>query len=209
MQRVVITATTTQCLTRPRPHAPTACPRRHRQQADGPLPHGGRGRLRTPVPSPEDLPRIFPPCAPASWPAPSARSRVMKRCVNDMHMSEVAIAYGMTETSLVSCQTRADDLDRRTATIARSTPTWRSRSLIPLPARRWSAARQASSALVATPSCSATGRTRRRPQRPSTATDGCKPATWPRCARTATATSSADQGHGHPRRRECLPKEIE
>ncbi len=48
---------------------------------------------------------------------------VMKRCVNDMHMPEVAIAYGMTETSPVSCQTRADDdLDRRTASIGRVHP---------------------------------------------------------------------------------------
>jgi fatty-acyl-CoA synthase len=48
---------------------------------------------------------------------------VMKRCVNEMHMSEVSIAYGMTETSPVSCQTRRDDdLDRRTATIGRAAP---------------------------------------------------------------------------------------
>lgn len=48
---------------------------------------------------------------------------VMKRCVNDMHMGEVSIAYGMTETSPVSCQTRVDDdLDRRTATIGRAAP---------------------------------------------------------------------------------------
>ncbi len=48
---------------------------------------------------------------------------VMKRCVNDMHMAEVSIAYGMTETSPVSCQTRSDDdLDRRTATIGRAAP---------------------------------------------------------------------------------------
>jgi fatty-acyl-CoA synthase len=48
---------------------------------------------------------------------------VMKRCVNEMHMTEVAIAYGMTETSPVSCQTRVDDdLDRRTATIGRAAP---------------------------------------------------------------------------------------
>src|SRR5260221_1670506 len=33
----------------------------------------------------------------------------MKRVVSEMHMSEVTIAYGMTETSPVSCQTRADD----------------------------------------------------------------------------------------------------
>jgi fatty-acyl-CoA synthase len=48
---------------------------------------------------------------------------VMKRCVNDMHMAEVSIAYGMTETSPVSTQTRSDDdLDRRTSTIGRVHP---------------------------------------------------------------------------------------
>ena len=48
---------------------------------------------------------------------------VMKRCVNDMHMAEVSICYGMTETSPVSTQTRTDDdLDRRTSTIGRVHP---------------------------------------------------------------------------------------
>ena len=48
---------------------------------------------------------------------------VMKRCIDDMNMAEVAIAYGMTETSPVSCQTRADDdLERRTATVGRVHP---------------------------------------------------------------------------------------
>ena len=48
---------------------------------------------------------------------------VMKRCVADMHMAEVAIAYGMTETSPVSTQTRRDDdLDRRTSTVGRAMP---------------------------------------------------------------------------------------
>ena len=48
---------------------------------------------------------------------------VMKRCIDEMGMTEVAIAYGMTETSPVSTQTRAnDDLDRRTATIGRAHP---------------------------------------------------------------------------------------
>ena len=48
---------------------------------------------------------------------------VMKRCIDDMHMAEVSICYGMTETSPVSCQTRSDDdLDRRTATIGRVHP---------------------------------------------------------------------------------------
>ena len=48
---------------------------------------------------------------------------VMKRCINDMNMAELAIAYGMTETSPVSCQTRIDDdLERRTASIGRVHP---------------------------------------------------------------------------------------
>ncbi|KQQ41997.1 AMP-binding protein [Nocardioides sp. Leaf307] len=48
---------------------------------------------------------------------------VMRRCIDDMGMSEVSIAYGMTETSPVSCQTRDDDdLERRTATIGRVHP---------------------------------------------------------------------------------------
>jgi fatty-acyl-CoA synthase len=48
---------------------------------------------------------------------------VMKRCVEEMHMAEVSICYGMTETSPVSTQTRADDdLDRRTSTIGRVHP---------------------------------------------------------------------------------------
>jgi fatty-acyl-CoA synthase len=48
---------------------------------------------------------------------------VMKRCIYEMNMTAVSIAYGMTETSPVSCQTRsADDLERRTATIGRVHP---------------------------------------------------------------------------------------
>ena len=48
---------------------------------------------------------------------------VMKRCVSEMNMTEVAIAYGMTETSPASCQTLIDDdLERRTASIGRAHP---------------------------------------------------------------------------------------
>ncbi len=48
---------------------------------------------------------------------------VMKRCIEEMNMAEVSICYGMTETSPVSTQTRADDdLDRRTTTIGRVHP---------------------------------------------------------------------------------------
>jgi fatty-acyl-CoA synthase len=48
---------------------------------------------------------------------------VMKRVVSEMHMPEVTICYGMTETSPVSTQTRADDdLERRVATVGRPGP---------------------------------------------------------------------------------------
>jgi fatty-acyl-CoA synthase len=48
---------------------------------------------------------------------------VMKRCVNDMNMIGVSIAFGMTETSPVASQTRSDDdLGRRTATVGRAHP---------------------------------------------------------------------------------------
>ena len=48
---------------------------------------------------------------------------VMKRVISEMHMDEVTICYGMTETSPVSTQTRKDDsLDRRTATVGRVHP---------------------------------------------------------------------------------------
>ena len=48
---------------------------------------------------------------------------VMKRVVAEMNMAEVAICYGMTETSPVSTMTRVDDdLARRTETVGRVMP---------------------------------------------------------------------------------------
>jgi fatty-acyl-CoA synthase len=48
---------------------------------------------------------------------------VMKRVVSEMHMAEVTICYGMTETSPVSTQTTADDdMERRGATVGRVHP---------------------------------------------------------------------------------------
>ena len=48
---------------------------------------------------------------------------VMKRVVADMHMSEVTIAYGMTETSPVSCQSTTDTpLEKRVSTVGRVQP---------------------------------------------------------------------------------------
>jgi fatty-acyl-CoA synthase len=56
----------------------------------------------------------------AGSPCPIA---VMQRVVDEMHMPEVTIAYGMTETSPVSFQSMVDDsLQRRVATVGRIQP---------------------------------------------------------------------------------------
>ena len=48
---------------------------------------------------------------------------VMKRCTSKMHMREITIAYGMTETSPVSFQSSTDDpIERRVSTIGRIQP---------------------------------------------------------------------------------------
>ena len=132
---------------------------------------------------------------------------VMKRCVNDMHMAEVSIAYGMTETSPVSTQTRADDdLDRRTATIGRVHPHVEIKIVDP-----------------------ATGETVERGEPGELCTRGYSVMIgyWHDAEKTDEAIDSRrldahrrprrdargrllqhrrpDQGHGHPRRREHLP----
>ena len=56
----------------------------------------------------------------AGSPCPTA---VMRRVVQEMHMPEVTICYGMTETSPVSFQTHPDDaLERRVSTVGRVHP---------------------------------------------------------------------------------------
>jgi fatty-acyl-CoA synthase len=48
---------------------------------------------------------------------------VMRRVIAEMHMTEVTIGYGMTETSPISFQSSTDDpLDRRVATVGRIQP---------------------------------------------------------------------------------------
>jgi len=48
---------------------------------------------------------------------------VMKRVQNEMHMTEVTIAYGMTETSPVSTQSHTDDpLEKRVSTVGSAHP---------------------------------------------------------------------------------------
>ena len=48
---------------------------------------------------------------------------VMKRVVSEMHLEEITIAYGMTETSPVSCQSSTDTpLDKRVSTVGTVQP---------------------------------------------------------------------------------------
>ena len=50
-------------------------------------------------------------------------TEVMKRVVRDMHLEEITIAYGMTETSPVSCQSSFDTpLEKRVSTVGRVQP---------------------------------------------------------------------------------------
>ena len=50
-------------------------------------------------------------------------TEIMRRCVDLMHLSDITIAYGMTETSPVSTQTSVDDpLDRRVSSVGRVHP---------------------------------------------------------------------------------------
>jgi fatty-acyl-CoA synthase len=48
---------------------------------------------------------------------------VMRRCVDEMHLSEITIGYGMTETSPASFQTASEDpLEKRVSTVGRIHP---------------------------------------------------------------------------------------
>ncbi|WP_417234388.1 AMP-binding protein [Arthrobacter sp.] len=58
---------------------------------------------------------------------------VMERVISEMNMGEVAICYGMTETSPVSTMTRTDDsLERRTQTVGRTMPQLESKIVDPV-----------------------------------------------------------------------------
>ncbi|MBS0638237.1 MAG: AMP-binding protein [Proteobacteria bacterium] len=48
---------------------------------------------------------------------------IMRRCIRDMHLTEMTIGYGMTETSPVSTQTRiGDTIEQQTASVGRPHP---------------------------------------------------------------------------------------
>ena len=132
---------------------------------------------------------------------------VMKRCVDDMHMAEVSIAYGMTETSPVSTQTRADDdLDRRTATIGRVHPHVEIKVVDPATGEtveRGETGRVLHPRLLGDARLLGRRREDRRGDRRRRLDAHRRPR---RDARGRLLQHRRpDQGHGHPRRREHLP----
>ena len=131
----------------------------------------------------------------------------MRRAVSEMHMEEVTICYGMTETSPVSTQTAADDpLEKRVGTVGRVHPHLESKIVDP-----------ESGAIVA----------RGEPGELCTRGYSVMLGYWEEPEKTADAIDRAaldahrgpradgrrglhedrraHQGHGHPRRRERLP----
>ena len=132
---------------------------------------------------------------------------VMKRVVADMGMTEVTICYGMTETSPVSTQTRAtDDLERRVSTVGQVHPHVEVKIVDPVTGLVV-AARDAGRALhpgvlgdarlLGRAGEDGRGARRRRldaHRRPGRDGRG-----------RLRQHRRADQGHGHPRRRERVP----
>ena len=117
---------------------------------------------------------------------------VMKRVIERMHMRDVTIAYGMTETSPVSFQSAIDDpLERRVSTVGRVHPHVEVKvvdlegRIVPRgePGELCTRGYSVMLGLL--------GRARRRPPRRSTPTAGCTPATSPPSTPRAMATSSA------------------
>ncbi len=118
---------------------------------------------------------------------------VMKQVVSRMHMEEVTIAYGMTETSPVSTQTVPDDsLEHRVSTVGRVHPHVEVKIIDPETGRVVERGRPGElctrgysvmTGLLERPGA------HRRGDRHGRA--GCTPATWPRWTPTATSTSSA------------------
>jgi fatty-acyl-CoA synthase len=117
---------------------------------------------------------------------------VMKQVQSKMHMTEVSICYGMTETSPVSTQTAiGDPLEKQVGTVGRVHPHIEIKIVDPVTGATVPRGVPASCARAATASCSATGQPRGDRARPSTPPAGCTPATWRPWTSWATSTSSA------------------
>lgn len=116
---------------------------------------------------------------------------VMKEVIDRMGMTGVSICYGMTETSPVSTQTRADDsVERRVSTVGRAGPRRAApRSEGGRSALRPDGAARGSGRTVhprLLGHARLPGRSRSGPPKPWTRPAGCTPATWPSWTPTVT-----------------------
>ena len=132
---------------------------------------------------------------------------VMKQVVERMGMSEVAISYGMTETSPVSTQTRTDDsLDRRVSTVGRTMPHLESKIVDPETGRtvpRGEPGRAVHPRVLGDARLLGAARQDRRGDRPRPLDAHRRPRRHGR--RGLHQHHRPDQGHGHPGRGEHLP----
>ncbi len=132
---------------------------------------------------------------------------VMKRVVADMGMTEVTICYGMTETSPVSTQTRADDdLERRVSTVGQVHPHVEVKIVDPATGL---VVPRGTPGELCTRAYSVMLGYWDEPEKTAEAIDA---AGWMHTGDLAEMDEAglrqhrrADQGHGHPRRRERLP----
>ena len=116
----------------------------------------------------------------------------MKRVVAEMHMREVTIAYGMTETSPVSFQSStADPLDRRVSTVGRIQPHLEVKVVDTRPARSCRVGETGELLVRGYSVMQGYWGDAARTREAIDATAGCTPATWRRSTTRATATSSA------------------
>ena len=132
---------------------------------------------------------------------------VMKRVVSEMHMTEVTICYGMTETSPVSTQTTADDdMERRVSTVGRVHPHVEVKIIDP---ETGQVLPRGSRGELCTRGYSVMLGYWDEPEKTAEAIDAAR---WMHTGDLAVMDDGrlrqhrrADQGHGHPRRREHLP----
>ena len=134
-------------------------------------------------------------------------AEVMKQVMSQMSMREVSICYGMTETSPVSTQTRADDsLDRRVATVGRAGPHLEVKVIDPntgVTVPRGTPGRAVHPRLLGDARLLGAARPDRRGGRRRALDAHRRPGRNGR--RRVPGHYRADQGHGDPRRREHLP----
>lgn len=112
-----------------------------------------------------------------------------------MHMSEVSICYGMTETSPVSTQTRVDDpLELRVTTVGQVGPHLEIKIVAPGTGGETLGGRNETGELCTRGYSVMTGYWNDPPEKtaePSTPTAGCTPATSPRWTTPGTSASPA------------------